>query len=54
MVANRRYMGEFDPKKAGTRADMGDSQDGEVEMDGEGLDFNAFDKTDTTIEFRKM
>ena len=54
MVANRRYMGDFDPKKAGTRADMGDSQDGEVEIDGEGLDFNAFDKTDTTIEFRKM
>lgn len=54
MVANSRYQTEFDPPKAFERFDPYDSQDGEAETESEGLDSNAFDKTDTTLEFIRL
>ena len=54
MVANCRYMSEFEPAKRFLRFDPCDNQDGEIETEREGLDSNCFDKTDTTILFEKI
>lgn len=54
MVANRRYMSEFDPEKRFLRCDPCDSQDGEVETKTEGLDASCYDKTDVTETFERL
>ena len=54
MVANRRYMSEFEPNKRYLRFDPCDSQDGEVETETEGLDSICFDKTDVTEVFERI
>ncbi|MBQ9409868.1 MAG: transglutaminase domain-containing protein [Clostridia bacterium] len=51
MVANRRYMSEFEPAKRHLRNDPCDSQDGEVETETGALDSNCYDKTDETVLF---
>ena len=54
MIANRRYLSDFDEPKRFMRCDPCDSQDGEVESEKEGLDSNCYDKTDTTLEFIRL
>ena len=54
MVANRRYQTDYDVPKKYERFDPYDSQDGEVETEDQGFDCNAYDTTDTTVEFVKL
>ena len=54
MVANRRYMSEFEPASRFLRCDPCDSQDGEVETETEGLDAVSYDKTDVTEVFERI
>ncbi len=54
MVANRRYMTDFEAPKRFLRFDPFDSQDGEAESETQGFDSDAYDKTDTVLEFEKL
>lgn len=54
MVANSRYMADFDPPKSYDRVDPYDSQEGEVEFEERGLLPREFHTEYNTLIFRKI
>lgn len=54
MVANSRYQTDFNPPKSCDRADPYDNQEGEAEIDGNGLFSLDFDTGYETLEYRKL
>ena len=54
MVANRRYLSEFEVPKKFIRFDPCDSQEGEAESTKAGFDGFLFDKTDEVLAFERV